>query len=281
MEATLAAHLGSAAEARWMVEEVCGRHGADVQVGEAALHRLEEMARERIGGTPLQYVLGSWSFRTLELGVDRRALIPRPETEQVVEVALAELRDGDDRELVLVDLGTGTGAIALSLAVELWPRRQGLEVWATDADGDALALAAENLERVRATRPEAARAVRLAHGCWYEALPAELQGRVSLVVSNPPYVDDGQWEQLDAEVRQEPRLALVSPTGSDGTPGLAAIEAVVTGAARWLGPGGVLVVEISPEQADAALALADDAGLPGARIARDLSGRDRALVARR
>lgn len=251
---SLADRLGSPAEARWLARY-------------APPGRLEELVARRLAGEPLQYVLGSWAFRTLELAVDRRALIPRPETEQVVEVALDLL--GDRPRPVVVDLGTGSGAIALSVAAE----RPGAEVWATDADPAALALAAENRERTGAP-------VTLRCGSWYGALPDELRRRVDLVVSNPPYVSEDEWPGLDAEVRCEPFGALVAGPGSDGTPGLAAVEAVLAGAPAWLAPGGWVVVELAPHQAPPAAAAARRAGLEDVGVARDLAGRQRAVTAR-
>lgn len=251
---SLAERLGSAAEARWL-----SRY--------APPDRLEELVARRLAGEPLQYLLGSWAFRTLELAVDRRALIPRPETEQVVEAALARL--GHRPRPVVVDLGTGTGAVALSMAAE----RPGAEVWATDADPAALALAAANRERTGV-------AVALRRGSWYGALPDDLRGRVDLVVSNPPYVSEGEWPALDAEVRCEPYAALVAGSGSDGTPGLAGVEAVLAGAPAWLAPGGWVVVELAPHQAVAGTVMARRAGLGEVGIVRDLAGLDRAVVGR-
>src|SRR5688500_2404619 len=141
------------------------------------------MVERRAAGEPLQYVLGAWGFRSLDLYVDRRVLIPRPETEQVVEVALAELRALGAAKPLVVDLGTGSGAIALSIAPEV-PTSQ---VWATDASPAALAVARANLAGIG----RAAARVRLEHGSWFAALPKLLQGRVDMVISNPPYVADG------------------------------------------------------------------------------------------
>jgi release factor glutamine methyltransferase len=282
----LARRLGSAAEARWIVEEVLGppRHGLgrDEPVARSQLSAIDELAARRARGEPLQYALGHWSFRGLDLAVDERVLIPRPETEQVVEAALAEL---ERRSLgpggpVVVDLGTGSGAIALAIAVEASPRHAGLEVWATDTDPGALEVAAANRDRLAVADP-AARRVVLVRGDWWAAMPVALQGRVDLAVANPPYVGEEEWPDLDAEVRCEPYLALVAGSGHDGTPGLAAVEALVAAAPAWLAPQGVLVVEIAPAQADAARALAREAGFDDVAVRRDLAGRDRMLVGRR
>lgn len=290
LQAALAGRLGSANEARWMLEEVLG-HGGDVdaEADEHALRALSDMADRRQRGEPLQYVLGSWQFRTVELSVDPRALIPRPETEQVVELAIAEAR----RQLatasiaepgtpfLVADLGTGSGAIALSLAVELGAGRPGLRVAATDVDPSAIGLAAANRARLSAGRPHVAEQVDLREGSWFGALPAEWRGRLDLVVSNPPYVSEDEWATLDPEVRCEPYGALVAAAGSDGTPGFAGVEAALTGAREWLAPGGAVVVEMAPHQTGVARELATSAGFAEVRVEPDLAGRPRALVARR
>jgi release factor glutamine methyltransferase len=266
--ASIADQLGSEREARWIVEHA-GPDGA------------RPLADRRATGEPLQYVLGRWPFRTLELRVDRRALIPRPETEQVVEVALGEFRKSAGRT-VAVDLGTGSGAIALALAVEGGAGRPGLEVWATDDSAEALALARENLAEVEKVDPVAAARVRPAPGRWFEALPPGLAGRVDLVVANPPYVAAGEYPAIDPTVRGwEPRRALVAADGTEGTPGFADIEAIVADAPRWLAPGGVLVVEIAPAQATASRAAARRVGFGRVTTGFDLAGRPRMLVAGR
>ena len=274
--AEVAAQVGSPAEARWIVEQAEATAGDGEVAGVAA-----SLAARRRRGEPLQYVLGTWPFRTLELAVDPRVLIPRPETESVVEVALAELAAlcVVDRPAVVADLGTGSGAIALSLAAE-GAAGGGVEVWATDRSADALAVAAANRAAVDLVTPGVADRVHLVAGHWFAALPAGLAGRLSLVVSNPPYVSEEEFPGLDPVVRGwEPRGALVSADGSDGTGGTADIEAVVAAAPRWLGHPGVLVVEIAPHQEGAALRAARSAGFGSARVERDLAGRPRTLVA--
>ncbi|MHB8220487.1 MAG: peptide chain release factor N(5)-glutamine methyltransferase [Acidimicrobiales bacterium] len=268
LEREVAARLGSVAEARWVV----GHAMASGDGEDSVRARVHELVAARLGGDPLQYVLGEWSFRSVELTVDRRALIPRPETEQVVEAALAEVRAV--RDPLVVDVGTGSGAVALAVAVE----RPDAVVWATDVDPGALALAGENVARVDRAVPGVARRVRIRAGTWFDALPPELEGRVDLVVSNPPYVSEPEWEGLDPEVRREPVVALVAGPGSDGTPGLAGVEAVLRGAGRWLSGSAAVVVELAPSQAGAAVALARQVGLDPVRVVTDLSGRDRAVV---
>ena len=292
LQAALASRLGSANEARWILEEVLGAgdgagDGADDGADDPAVRRLSDMVTRRLAGEPLQYLLGSWAFRTVELLVDDRALIPRPETEQVVEVALAEARrqlaivQTLGEPLLVVDLGTGSGAIALSISAELGGECPQLRVAATDVDSSALQLAEANRQRVAARVPHVLAQVGLRAGTWFDALAPEWRGRVHLVVSNPPYVSADEWPTLDPEVRREPYGALVAAAGSDGTPGLAGVEAVLGSARGWLAPGGAVVVEMAPHQAASALELASRAGYRHVRVEPDLAGRPRAVVARR
>lgn len=267
-------------DARRIVERVTGASGAELilALDELATERgvgfFDAMLARREAGEPLQYVLGAWGFRTLDLFVDHRVLIPRPETEEVVEQAIRELdatlRSPDralDRAPLVADLGTGSGAIALSIAVE----RDTAEVWAVERSPDAAAVARANLAGIG----RAGTRVRIVEGSWFAPLPVELEGTFDLIVSNPPYVSPD--DDLPAEVADwEPRDALVpGPTGFE------AIEAVVAGAPRWLGPAGALVVELAPGQGEDAVALAWEVGFAHAETRRDLAGRTRMLVARR
>ncbi len=284
--AEVARRIGSPREAAWIVEHVEAQHGRAADISTVAV----ALADRRAAGEPLQYVLGTWAFRSLELRVDRRVLIPRPETEQIVEVALAELaraaaaRDADDPSvdgpLVCIDLGTGSGAIALSMAVEGAALGRPLEVWATDASADALDVARANLAALAAIDPVSAARVTLADGRWFDALPECLARRVDLVVSNPPYVSEAEYAELEPTVREwEPRSALVAPRGRSGVAGLADVEAVVAGAGAWLRRHGGLVVELAPSQAYGAIDAARRAGFGRVGTARDLAGRLRMLVA--
>lgn len=239
----------------------------------------EGLLARRAAGEPLQYVLGSWSFCGLDLLVDRRVLIPRPETETVAELAIAEVRRLGERvgrtdpwagaltHYAVADLGTGSGALALALAAAL----PDAEVWATDVSEDALAVARAN---VAGTGTPAAR-VRVAGGSWFAALPATLRGALLLVVSNPPYV--AADEALPPVVRDwEPRGALIAgPTGRE------AIEHLIEASLEWLDPAGTLVLELAPHQADVAAVRAREAGFAEVLIRDDLTGRPRVLVARR
>ncbi len=259
-------------EARWLLERATGWSPGELVVNldrpatERGATHLHVMVERRVAGEPLQYVLGRWGFRTLDLYVDRRVLIPRPETEVVAQVALDECRRLGAR--LAVYLGTGSGALALALAVE----RPGLEVWGTDASADALAVARANL----AALGRAARHVRLAEGRWFAALPAELAGRVDVVVANPPYVAEMEMADLPAEVRDwEPRAALCA-----GTTGREDIDQILDEAPRWLARPGSLVVELAPHQAREGRRRALAAGFTSASVWPDLAGRDRVLLAR-
>jgi release factor glutamine methyltransferase len=274
-------------EARWLVEEVSGldRSRWSEPATEDGRARLEAMVNRRLAGEPLQYVLGRWSFRGLDLLVDPRVLIPRPETEVVAEVAIAEVRrrgaggrgsadrsagQGPPAGCTVADLGTGSGAIALALAAEL----PGAEVWATDVSPAALEVARVNLA---ALLPEAASRVHFAGGMWYEALPAGLRGRLTVIVSNPPYVTEAEFSTLPAEVRDhEPVGALVA-----GPSGRECLEELVTGGLDWLAPGGTIVLELAPDQAAPLREVAEATGYDAVAIKRDLPGRDRVLVAHR
>ncbi len=192
----LARRLDDPHEVRVLLEEATGLDAVRLLVtaeDEVAPDRVEAAlaaAERRRVGEPLQHVVGRWPFRSVELAVDGRALIPRPETELVVEVALAELDrivGGADRLSQCLDLGTGTGAIALSIAIE----RPASEVVAVDASAPALELARANLAGQRA---EVQRRVRLVEGSWYEPLDAIDDGAFDLIVSNPPYLSTEEWE---------------------------------------------------------------------------------------
>jgi release factor glutamine methyltransferase len=260
--------------ARRIVERATGIDPADLHraLDEPATRRavvhFDEMVERRRRGEPLQYVIGQWGFRTLDLHVDARVLIPRPETEVVAGLAIAEVeaRAGSGREVVVADMGTGSGAIALSLAVEC-PRTR---VYATDRSGKALAVARANLTGLG----RAATRVSLHEGSWFDALPPTLRSSLDVVVSNPPYIADD--EALPSVVADwEPPDALrAGPNGTED------IESLLDEAPRWLRPDGVLVIELAPHQAAAMAERARALGYDTV-VSDDLTGRPRALVARR
>ncbi|HEY3238438.1 MAG TPA: peptide chain release factor N(5)-glutamine methyltransferase [Acidimicrobiia bacterium] len=274
--------LGDARAARWLTEEASARPASEWHEPATArgAARLSAMVERRLAGEPLQYVIGHWPFRDLDLLVNRRVLIPRPETEITAEVALEEaVRFGVRRgppdpwgstpTYPVADLGTGSGALALALAAEL-PEA---EVWGTDADAGALSVASANLAGLGL----AATRVRLAQGLWYEALPEALRGRLVVIVSNPPYVAEAEYATLPAEVRDhEPRTALVP-----GPRGTEALEQLLDGGPDWLAPGGGMVLELAPHQAEPLSERAATIGYRQVEVRADLAGRDRVLVARR
>ncbi|CAB4610812.1 unannotated protein [freshwater metagenome] len=263
-------------ETRWIIERAAGFDGPEYVLGldenvtERGMHFHDLMVERRLAGEPLQYVLGRWGFRTLDLYVDRRVLIPRPETEMVAGLAIDELKAmraaGIDRP-VAVDLGTGSGAIGLSLAAEV----ERAEVWITDASADALVVARSNLAGIG----RAATRVRVEEGSWFDALPPELRGSVDLIISNPPYVAIG--DEVEEIVREwEPQSALFA-----GEDGLDDIRTILEDAPSWLRSGGVLILEMDPLQLETASELARSFGFVGIETHADLAGRERSLVVRR
>jgi release factor glutamine methyltransferase len=215
----------------------------------------EELLVRRARREPLAYILGYWGFRRLTLKTDHRALIPRPETEIVVERALEHLTGLDEPRVL--DVGTGTGAIALAIADE----HPGAAVTAIEASADALALARENLDLVGVDGR-----VRLVEHDLTDGLGTDA---FDLVVSNPPYVEPEDIETLQPEVRDwEPRIALVAH---------GATEAVARAATEALRPGGWIVLEIAENQAERMAGVLDGLGYRDLRISPDMAGRDRVI----
>ena len=269
MTAHVEAELGDRNEARWVCETAGGfdagelRAATDEWVPDRAGKQIEAMLRRRLGGEPLQYVLGRWGFRRLDLMVDSRVLIPRPETEMIVDIVVAFVQ-GTGPGATVVDLGTGSGAIGLAVLDELPPGHA--TVWMTDASTDALDVARANA----AGAGRAAAGARFAHGNWYDALDTSLRGTVDVIVSNPPYVAEGDLDLDESVSAWEPSSALLS--GSDG---LDDLRAIVAGASGWLRPGGMLVTEMGHTQAGELTVLYQLAGLADVQLHRDLAGRDR------
>lgn len=265
------ARLGDHAAARWLCEVASGRDDLLRVLDEAATHNtvahLDAMIARREAGEPLAYVLGRWGFRRLDLFVDRRVLIPRPETEVVAGVAI-DLARRLAPPVTVADLGTGSGAIGLALADELPPDQ--VTVWLTDASADALDVARANL----AGMGRRGAAVRIAEaGLWFDALPAGTT--LDLAVANPPYVAAGTTA-IDAAVTDwEPHGALFA-----GPDGLRDIRLLIASAPRWVRPGGWLVLEIGSDQGPAVAALLTGGGYGEVAIRPDLTGRDRVAVGR-
>jgi release factor glutamine methyltransferase len=219
---------------------------------------LESLLRRRIAGEPLAYLTGRREFWSIELEVTPDVLVPRPETELLVERALAAM--AGVKNPALLDLGTGSGAIAIAVA----NARRDAAVTATDTSPAALAIARRNAARL------GLRNLRFLEGDWYAPLAG---ARFDAVVSNPPYVASGD-AALDALVH-EPRLALAA-----GPEGLDAIAAVAAGAPRHLAPEGALIVEHGSGQGDAVRRLFADAGLEVIETFADLAGHDRVTEGR-
>jgi release factor glutamine methyltransferase len=236
----------------------------DRELDDEARAQLNRLVDCRRGLQPLQYLTGVQAFRSLALAVGPGVLIPRPETEMVVEQALELLEDIPDPWVA--DVGTGSGAIALSLGIECPDSR----VWATDISEDALRWARLNWLRYRAARVE------LVLGDLFDPLPESMRCRFDLVVSNPPYLSESEFLGLPYDVRNhEPKSSLVA--GEDGTE---VSTRLVHESIRWLKPGGWLVLETTPDRWDqlgqSMASYLDDVG-----VAPDLTGRLRIAQGRK
>jgi len=231
---------------------------------------LEAMRRgmaRLVKGEPLQYVLGEWDFRTLTLKCDRRALIPRPETEELVTRVLGFLcNNGDAASPLIVDVGTGTGAIILSIAKEFGGEAAFL---GTDVSEEAIALAKENAERCGL-----ADKVKFAVADGLDDF--DEPQCVDVIVSNPPYIETSVCETLDSRVRDfEPRLAL-----DGGVRGLDFYERYLSDAVNLLKPGGAVFFEIGEAQGEDVRRLMFECGFEDIRIEKDFAGHDRYASAR-
>ena len=243
----------------------CGRGDLAASGGKEAGERyLEAMRRAMarlVKGEPVQYVLGEWDFRRLTLKCDRRALIPRPETEELVTRVLKHLGDG----MTVVDVGTGTGAIALSLAAEL---KGEATIIATDVSEEAIALAKENAAKCGL----AARVTFVVMDGLDEFDEPEC---VDILVSNPPYIESAVCATLDPRVRDfEPRLAL-----DGGVRGLDFYDRYLADALNLLKPGGRVFFEIGEGQGAAVVQLMGDYGFSDIAIEKDYAGHDRYALA--
>ena len=228
------------------------------ELDEAALTALREMVKRRVAGEPLQYITGEAEFCGLKLSVDRRGLIPRPETELLVEVVAAR------KPATVVDVGTGSGCIALALAQRL----PAAAITATDISPDALAVA-----RANAARYDFKNFTRFLQGDLLSILSDSFT--VDAMVSNPPYIASGELAKLPREVKDfEPAQALLA-----GVDGLEVIRRLVIDAKRCLSPTGFMALEIGAGQCAAVAELLARAGYTVAQVEKDLQGHERVIVA--
>ncbi|WP_437270459.1 peptide chain release factor N(5)-glutamine methyltransferase [Stutzerimonas balearica] len=252
-------------DAEWLLAAALGKPATylrtwpEREVPAECAERFAGMLARRRQGEPVAYILGRQGFWSLDLEVAPHTLIPRPDTELLVETALALLPDEATRAL---DLGTGTGAIALALARE----RPSWQVVGVDRIAEAVALAERNRLRLGLGN------VAFSQSHWYQALAGQ---RFSLIVSNPPYIAASDPHLGEGDVRFEPPSALVA-----GADGLDDIRSIIGGAAQHLLPGGWLLLEHGYDQGDAVRALLQGAGFVEVRSCRDLGGHERVSLGR-
>jgi release factor glutamine methyltransferase len=255
-------------ESRLLIRLATGRPAADLDP-QASLSAEQAAALWRAAGRrsrrePLAYIRGWAEFYSLPLEVGPAVLIPRPETELLVEEGLRFLAIRPGRRLEVVDLGAGSGAISVAVAAGE-PRAR---VWGVEASPAAAAVALRNVER-----HGFAERVTCRTGRWWKALPARMAGRIDAALCNPPYVGRDEWPALQPEVRDwEPRAALVAEAGP-----LTEFAAVTAAAAAWLAPGGLLAFEVGIGQARAVGSLLADAGFT-VRLRRDHAGVERVVL---
>ena len=273
--------VGNRVEARWLCEEASGWEGdefLEIQSEPATMRMgvsLQKMVGRRLAGEPIQYVLGHWSFRHLDLFIDTRVLIPRPETELLAEevIQIGRKQHGElagSQKLRVADLGTGSGAIGLAVAQEL--PSAGVEVWLTDASPDALDVARANIAGIGRHAPN----VQVSLGNWCEALPAELRGTFHIIVSNPPYIDTADTEVADEVRKWEPGSALFAADN-----GLRDLFSIAQQAKEWLHPGGWLLLEFGHTQALAVSEELKRLGYINIEVKQDLARLNRFVIAQK
>jgi release factor glutamine methyltransferase len=255
-------------EAEWMLAESLGCKRLELYLQwerpleDETLAILRERIQRRAKGEPLQYILGHVDFHGIRLNVGPGVLVPRPETEQLVELVIERLRDNASPRIV--DLGTGSGAIALALAEAI----PGARVLAVERSNEALVQA-----RANAAELGLRERVSFRSGDWLEGLSFE----ADCIVSNPPYLTDEEWESARPEVRErEPREALVAPEQ-----GFADLRVIIESAFTRLAPGGLLALETGIGHREPLLQCAHAMGYVDASVVPDDSGRDRFFLARR
>ncbi len=236
----------------------------DMTLHSEAFAHWKELERKRMAGEPIAYLIGKRSFYNIELSVGPGVLIPRPETELLVEIGLQEITRLE-RQTQILDLGTGSGAIALAIAHEE-PRAQ---ITATDESKEALEIAAMNTRHL-----DLISQVQFKQGSWYAAL--KTRGLFDIILSNPPYIDSKDPHLNQGDLRFEPISAL-----TDHAQGLTCLNEIIYGAMTHLKPNGLIAVEHGFDQSGAVVSLMKTAGLHDIQIHQDLGGHNRVVSARK
>jgi release factor glutamine methyltransferase len=241
-------------------------------IDDVDLRKYKELIHKRASHVPLQYIAQQVEFMSLNFMVDERVLIPRPETEILVETVLkkAQCNEYSDTSIIIMEIGTGSGNIAVSLAKNL----SNAKVYTNDISADALTLAKTNIIRHKVVNR-----VHLLHGDFFNAFVNCVEKEhVNFVVSNPPYISESEWNRLEPEVREhEPRQALVG-----GEDGLCFYRKIISDAHHWLKPGGYLVIEIGETQADTIKnMIKNEVNYKEIEIIKDLQGKERIISARK
>lgn len=261
----------------------------DEILNDSDISRYKELINKRIRHVPLQYITRHAEFMSLDFFVDERVLIPRPETEILVETVLDKARDKhhSNKKFTIMDIGTGSGNIAVSLAKNL----SNVEIYASDISQEALAIAKINIRRHKVACPTTSFArpcrygrgrvsnVHLLHGDIFGAFSGSIEkGNVDFIVSNPPYVSESEWKNLEPELRNhEPYEALVG-----GKDGLCFYRQIIEDAHAWLKPEGYLVIEIGETQTKTIIKLMESEGhYEDIETIKDLQGKERVISARR
>ena len=236
----------------------------EMELSLEALEQWRNLESKRLSGEPIAYLVGKRGFHDIELYVASGVLIPRPETEILVEIALREIQTLN-RPANILDLGTGSGAIALAIAHSA-PQTI---VTATDQSLEALAIAKMNADQLGFSDR-----VQFAQGSWYEALKEAIQ--FDVILSNPPYIAAGDSHLSEGDLRFEPASAL-----TDGAGGLFCLEAIILQVHPYLKPGGLVAVEHGFDQSDAVVNLMKAAQLQEIQVHKDLAGHCRAVSGRK
>lgn len=236
----------------------------DMSLNKQAFQEWESLVSRRISGEPIAYILGKKGFHNIELLVGPGVLIPRPETELLVEIALAEITKLN-RAAKVLDLGTGSGAIALSIA----SATALASLIATDQSPEALAIAKQNAQSLALSTQ-----IQFAQGSWYEAVSP--QDQFDVIVSNPPYIASQDPHLEQGDLRFEPESAL-----TDYGSGLSCLQAIISEASKFLKSGGLIAVEHGYDQSEAVVELMKEASLVDVQVHQDLAGHYRAASGRK